>query len=194
MKFKLCGDLDAPEWFLKEISVLTKLSCVRVKLLSIQIVKYLLGEQIDYQKVAKMTKVAELGASDVKALMAALTFIVVNSAKYNILEETLRTELEQLGMPKETCGSLVRSYRQHKDKLRTLFESQTLQLPRLDSVDWRVDYLLSSSSVEEINQPSVQLQLVIDGETHSFEVEDNKFRILYQELKNVQSMIESMNV
>ena len=68
---------------------------------------------MQYQKVAKMTKVAELGASDVKALMAALTFIVVNSAKYNILEETLRTELEQLGMPKgEHAFSLLTSRRQ----------------------------------------------------------------------------------
>ena len=50
-----------------------------------------------------MTKVAELGGSEVKAMMAALTFIVVNSAKYNIAEDTLKTELEQLGMPKGEC-------------------------------------------------------------------------------------------
>ncbi len=50
----------------------------------------------------------------------------------------------------------------------------------MDSVDWRVDYILSSSSIEEVNEPAVQLQVVVDGDTHSFEVDESKFRILYQ--------------
>eukprot|EP01095_Lingulamoeba_sp_RSL-Kostka_P000260 TRINITY_DN103_c1_g2_i2.p1 TRINITY_DN103_c1_g2~~TRINITY_DN103_c1_g2_i2.p1 ORF type:complete len:129 (+),score=41.61 TRINITY_DN103_c1_g2_i2:90-476(+) len=127
MKFKLCGDLDPPEWLLKEVVVLAKISSVRVKLLSLQIVKHILGEKLDYVKISRLTKVAELGASDVKAMMAALTYIVSNGAKYDIGEENLNEELSQLGLPKEHCGALVRSYRQNKDKLQAVFLEQTLR-------------------------------------------------------------------
>jgi phosphotransferase system glucose/maltose/N-acetylglucosamine-specific IIC component len=47
MKFKFCGDLDAPDFLLKEIDTLSKISVVRIKLIVAQVVKGILGEQID---------------------------------------------------------------------------------------------------------------------------------------------------
>ena len=38
--------------------------------------------------------------SDVKAVVAAVHFIVNNAAKYDVPPETLETELQQLGLPK----------------------------------------------------------------------------------------------
>ena len=51
-------------------------------------------------------------ASDVKAMVAALTFIIRNTVKYNLESETLVTELQQLGMPKG--APLKSSYRNHR--------------------------------------------------------------------------------
>ena len=49
---------------------------------------------------AKLTKHTLVDASEVKALIAALTYIVSNSAKYNVDDETIRNELQQFGLPK----------------------------------------------------------------------------------------------
>jgi len=44
-------------------------------------------------------------ASDVKAMVAALTYILSNAAKYDLDLETLFMELQQMGMPKGTYRS-----------------------------------------------------------------------------------------
>jgi len=46
--------------------------------------------------------------SDIKASIAALSFILTNSAKFNVESDTLANELQQLGLPK---GAPLRTYR-----------------------------------------------------------------------------------
>jgi hypothetical protein len=55
MKFRFCGDLDAPEWILSEVSVLSKMSSVRMMLVCRHIVEQLLGKGISYEKIMKLT-------------------------------------------------------------------------------------------------------------------------------------------
>jgi hypothetical protein len=60
----------------------------------------------------------------------------------------------------------------------------TFKVPRLQSVDWRIDYLLSSSSLQELNTPSIQLKFNIsdpnDKEANvvAFDLTAEKFRVL----------------
>jgi len=50
--------------------------------------------------VAKLTSDAKYEESDVKASLAALTFILSSAAKYSVDGESLDNELQQLGLPK----------------------------------------------------------------------------------------------
>ncbi|XP_016066043.1 PREDICTED: COMM domain-containing protein 4 isoform X5 [Miniopterus natalensis] len=54
-RFRFCGDLDCPDWVLAEISTLAKISSVKLRLLCSQVLKELLGQGIDYEKVLKLT-------------------------------------------------------------------------------------------------------------------------------------------
>lgn len=152
MKFRFCGDLDAPDWLLKEITVLAKISVVRIRILCKEIISYLAGGPIDYEKVKKqvLTHHDNWGLSDVKATVSALSFILTNGTKYNVEPGILSNELQQLGLPKEHGDSIAKYYQPNKDKLREHFSKQTLQLPRVQSIDWRVDYLLASNSVSDL--------------------------------------------
>ncbi|KAI2575262.1 COMMD4 isoform 5 [Pan troglodytes] len=55
MRFRFCGDLDCPDWVLAEISTLAKMSSVKLRLLCSQVLKELLGQGIDYEKILKLT-------------------------------------------------------------------------------------------------------------------------------------------
>ncbi|XP_042198949.1 COMM domain-containing protein 4 isoform X2 [Callorhinchus milii] len=101
MRFRFCGDLDCPDWVLAEISTLAKISSVKMKLLCVQVLKELLGEGIDYEKITKLTADAKFDSSDVKATIAVLSFILSSAAKYSVDGESLSSELQQLGLPKE---------------------------------------------------------------------------------------------
>eukprot|EP01112_Ceratiomyxa_fruticulosa_P005320 TRINITY_DN1593_c0_g1_i2.p1 TRINITY_DN1593_c0_g1~~TRINITY_DN1593_c0_g1_i2.p1 ORF type:complete len:200 (-),score=26.00 TRINITY_DN1593_c0_g1_i2:70-669(-) len=199
MKFRFCGELDAPDWLLREISSLARLTNIRVKLLALQVIDHLLGGKLDFEKIGKLVAPANFDLSDIKGALAALNFIVGNAAKYDVADDILSTELQQLGLPKEHCGSLGRSLRNHRDNLRKALQDQILHLPQLSSVDWRVDFILSSSDLRAVNTPSVQICLNVKGPNgkitpQPFEIDAEKFRVLYYELKDAQSSMESFNV
>ncbi|XP_071499138.1 COMM domain-containing protein 4-like [Diadema antillarum] len=164
-----------------------------------QVIKDLLGEQIDYEKVYKLTADAKYEPGDVKASIAALTFILTSAAKYNVDGESLSNELQQLGLPKEHSTALSRSYGDKRDKMQERLRSQSLRLSKFDSVDWRVDYILGSSEIQAINEPSLQLRLKLrnpDADTvdvTSFSVSSDKFRILINELRQTLTLMEGLS-
>ncbi|XP_070177673.1 COMM domain-containing protein 4-like isoform X2 [Littorina saxatilis] len=198
MRFRFCGDLDCPDWVLAEISILSKLTSVKMKMLCVQVLKSLLGNEIDYEKVYKLTSDAKFESGDVKASIAALTFIMTSAAKYDCEDETLSNELQQLGLPKEHATSLCKSYSDAFHKLQEEFRNQSLRVSKLESVQWRVDYILSSSELKDVSEPSVQVKLQVknpdngDVKPVAFTVSAAKFRVLLNELRQASSMMENL--
>uniref|UniRef100_A0A1A7WL47 COMM domain containing 4 n=1 Tax=Iconisemion striatum TaxID=60296 RepID=A0A1A7WL47_9TELE len=194
MRFRFCGDLDCPDWVLAEISTLAKLSSVKMKLLCAQVLKDLLGEGIDFDKVAKLTADAKFESGDIKASVAVLSFILSSAAKHDVDSESLSSELQQLGLPKEHATGLCKSYEDKHAALQDKLREASLRLGRLNSVSWRVDYTLSSSDLREVNEPLIQLKLQTraepsSSETSVFSVSADKFRVLLTELKQAQAMM-----
>jgi hypothetical protein len=69
---------------------------------------------------------------------------------------------------------------------------------KLQDVEWRVDYVLSSSSLGDLNAPSVLLNLTVksleepEPQQYPFEVSADKFRVLLHELKTARSLMEGL--
>uniref|UniRef100_A0A8V0ZQ21 COMM domain containing 4 n=1 Tax=Gallus gallus TaxID=9031 RepID=A0A8V0ZQ21_CHICK len=223
MRFRFCGDLDCPDWVLAEISVLARISSVKLKLICAQVLRELLGETIDvsvptgnhassqasalavmcasvlqYEKILKLTSDAKLESGDVKAAIAVLDFILSNAAKHNVDGESLSSELQQLGLPKEHATGLCRSYEEKQSSLQDSLRAGSLRLSRLDGVSWRVDYALSSSELQEVGEPLVHLLLRVRHREHGepeavpMAVSAEKFRVLLAELKQAQALMKTL--
>ncbi|XP_034969085.2 COMM domain-containing protein 4 [Zootoca vivipara] len=199
MRFRFCGDLDCPDWVLAEISTLAKISSVKLKLICAQVLKDLLGDGIDYEKVLKLTSDAKLESGDVKATIAVLGFILSSAAKHNVDGESLSSELQQLGLPKEHATGLCRSYEEKQSPLQDSLRGCSLRLNRLDSVSWRVDYTLSSSEIQQINEPIVHLKLNVKDvdrgvlEPVAMMLSAEKFRVLLAELKQAEAVMKTLD-
>ncbi|RVE71791.1 hypothetical protein OJAV_G00055530 [Oryzias javanicus] len=198
MRFRFCGDLDCPDWVLAEITTLAKMSSVKMKLLCVQVLKDLLGEGIDYDKIVKLTADAKFESGDIKASVAVLSFILSSAAKHDVDSESLSSELQQLGLPKEHASGLCKSYEDKHSALQDKLRDTSLRLGRLDSVSWRVDYTLSSSELSEVNEPLVHLKLQKQGaesgcsDIAAFSVSADKFRVLLAELKQAQALMNTL--
>ena len=199
MRFRFCGDLDAPEWLMAEMAVLSRISSVRMKILSKQVVLHLLGTHIDYEKVLKLTKDTFDSASDVKAAVAGIDFILANSAKYDVDFDTLTQEIQQMGLPKENADALVKSFRDNKDVLRQRLASQSFSLQRLRSLEWRADCVLGSNKLEEINKPAVQLRVTTEppsgggaAQEASFSMTMDKFQVMYSGLRTARQLMDTL--
>uniref|UniRef100_A0A8D0GPP0 COMM domain containing 4 n=1 Tax=Sphenodon punctatus TaxID=8508 RepID=A0A8D0GPP0_SPHPU len=133
-RFRFCGDLDCPDWVLAEISTLAKISSVKLKLICAQVLKDLLGEGIDYEKILKLTSDAKFESGDVKATVAVLSFILSSAAKYNVDSESLSSELQQLGLPKEHATALCRSYEEKQSPLQDSLRACSLRMKQAQAM------------------------------------------------------------
>ncbi|KAJ6227285.1 comm domain-containing protein [Anaeramoeba flamelloides] len=190
MRFVFCGGLDCPDWVLAEIITLSKLSSVRIKLLCVQVINEILSGSISYEKVYKLTSGGNFESGDIKASVAALYFIIRNSAKFDVDPIILSKELQQLGLPKEHCDSLIRPYKSQKEKLRNKLSEESLRINRIEKVDWRVDLTISTHEMKQVLEPSVQLKIKTNEETISFGVNKLKLKILLNDLLQAKNIME----
>eukprot|EP00794_Sanderia_malayensis_P018645 gene18645-20526_t len=205
MRFRFCGDLDCPDWLLAEISILSKMSSVKMKLLCGQVVGEILGGSIDYSKAAKLTADAKFEIADIKAAIAALNFIFSSATRYGVDGETVSNELQQLGLPREHANAVCKTYEDKQLQMKDVFKKESLRLSRLKSVDWRVDYAISSSLIDEVNEPEVQLKLVKTSECDSpapdhkndkevaFTISGEQFRTLISDLKQAYKFVDDLS-
>lgn len=197
MLFKFCGDRDCPDWLLAEIGSLSKISSVKVKLLSVQVVNSLLNSQIDFEKVTKLTADSKYTADDLKGVLMALEFILKNATKFAVDEETLVNELTQLGLPREHAVSVCKVYADRWPEVLAVLKEQSLRLSSLEGTpQWRLDYVLESSVAGEVCQPSVQMKLSVkQGDELApvhFTLSSEKCSVLLHELKQAHKMMKSL--
>ena len=198
MKFRFCGDLDCPDWVLAEITTLSKMTSVKMKLFCQQIMNSLLAGEMNYEKIGKLTADAKFDIGDIKAAVAATDFIFTSAAKYYVDSDTLSNELQQLGLPKELATSLCRVYGDKLEILRNALKDKSMRLSSLENIEWRVDYVLESSTIKTENEPEVQLSITKSNqdsmkETLNFTISDNKFRILLTELREVYKQMVDLS-
>lgn len=93
-----------------------------------------------YEKLSKLTHSARIqfDAEELKAMVAALHFIFLNSARYDVDSgAVLPMELQQLGLPRDICTAIVRAYQQAKEQLRTKLQKDVLSRTRTRCVHAR---------------------------------------------------------
>jgi hypothetical protein len=61
-------------------------------------------------------------------------------------------ERPRLGLPKENSDGISRPYRIHRERLRLQAAADSLRCPRLLSLDWRVDALVSTSALGQVRK------------------------------------------
>lgn len=199
MRFRFCGDLDCPDWVLAEIQTLSKLSSIKFKLLCVQVTTSVLNDdRLDVEKIEKLCADAKFEWSDTKAAIAALHFVVTNAAKHAVRTEELSDEVQQLGLPKEHATGLSKVYSDHSPAIRRRLTEKSLVLNSLEKVDWRVDYVLSTSAEPEIGKPEVHLRLdVRDAESQKvtplgFTMDPERCRLLLHELSAAEKIMSQV--
>jgi hypothetical protein len=186
--------------------------CLLFVLCSCLIRRYPVYFLLQYDKLTKLTVSSRIhfDSDELKAMVAALHFIFLNSAKYDVdATGVLPMELQQLGLPRDICTAIVRAFQAAKDSLRAKLAAEVLRLPRLTQADWRVDYVLASSEIAAADTTNIRLQLHVlppsssstaltrggaqvtpPVQTVSFALTPAQFTLLYNDLKQAKQMLQ----
>lgn len=154
MRFRFCWDVDCPDWLLAEISTLSKLSSVKLRLLAANVAKSIHGSQpLKYDVVAKLgtdAKLEELGA---RAVVAAVRWILASAAGAGVAGNILDSELQQLGLPREHAQAITKVYGDHQQNLEAHAKKNSLKTN--GSTTWGCNVVRVTVAAEQV--PVVQL-------------------------------------
>ena len=123
---------------LSQMYVISRISVVKYKVLCKQLLQQACGVAVDEAKMAKLIGDGKLDEDEQKGVVASLHFILTSSARYDVPEETLALELQQLGLPKEHAEALVAVFRDGRTQMQQHLAERSLRLPRLEALRWRV--------------------------------------------------------
>ncbi|OQV22120.1 putative COMM domain-containing protein 4 [Hypsibius exemplaris] len=189
MKFKFCGDLDCPDWALAAISLLTKLTSIKMKQLTQEIVKNLTDGTKDVETLRKLCLDSKLSLEDAKIAIAAAEFFISNAVRFNVSPDIFAGELQQLGFPKEHATTLSKVY-QSSPKLPETIAKAGFRVSRLVDLKMRPELISVLQDGNLVPVAGVSASLSIEGADHqvrqvSIDIPIEKFLILKQEVAEI---------
>ncbi|XP_063975086.1 COMM domain-containing protein 4 [Diachasmimorpha longicaudata] len=190
MRFRFLGDGDCPDWLLAEINALSRMTSIKVKLLGQLLVKSIIsGNELDEDKVKKLTYDAKLEFEDAKAIIAALELILMSSVRYGVNATDLSSELQQLGLPREHSVAIGRL---HTDNFNSILDSLTSQSLRSSHLS-AGEILPSDEGTSSFIKMSLKLKKLDGTETStSINVPKSQVPVLLEEMKRVRATMEDM--
>ncbi|GFG35383.1 hypothetical protein Cfor_10117 [Coptotermes formosanus] len=134
-----------------------------------------------FDRVKKLTADAKFEPSEVKAAVAALLFVLETSARHGVDGETLGSELQQLGLPREHAAALCRVYSDNLTSISSRLQDQSLRLSRLQDVQWRMDTVVVDKS-QMVGELRVGVRVFYPASgthhTHNFNISAQQLHLL----------------
>ena len=168
MKFKFCGNRDCPDWLITEIIFLTKISSVKLRILSNQICKFILSKGENINDIKKILLDLNLSEKEASIVISVLDFIFRNAPKPDVDDNILNQELQQLGLPQEIAESISKVFKREKNKLREFLKFDVFSFNSINNIDYKFSYSLcnqfnnfdyiNEKESEEINEENYTIK------------------------------------
>lgn len=146
MRFEFCGNVDCPEWVLSEVVQLNKISAIKLKLVLQQILRKILGQAYDQDKLIKICKDQKLSSDDTRCLLALIEFILSQAGKHLISEQSFSKDLLQMGIAIENSNAIVKLYQENQENLVKSLRQQTLRVSQINSMSYKVNHIFATSA------------------------------------------------
>jgi hypothetical protein len=158
MLFKFLGNSDVPDWLMSELNTLSFVSSVRIKFILIQIYNLLTEAEVNWDAIYHHLTDAKLTDSQVRTVVAVLSFIVQNAVRFDVDAEDLAQELQQLGTPLSHTSTIIRFYRENRRALRKYFRGNFQRITESPVFEYRSDVVLRRRNADDFPQGRIYLR------------------------------------
>ncbi|EKE42931.1 hypothetical protein ENUP19_0242G0011 [Entamoeba nuttalli] len=184
MKFQFCGGLNVPDWLLKEIGTVQRLSNEEVNEISIEIINNIIKKEgFKQEEITEICERRQLSESDLRGIITAIRFVICSSAQYDISSEVLLEEELEIGMDIEIAESISKIYGEYKESLQGILTQKTLKLPQIQNKEG-IQYNIIRK--DEITNESIKPYVIIHINTQT-----SSFDLVLQE-DQIETMIISI--
>ncbi|KAL3289873.1 hypothetical protein HHI36_023263 [Cryptolaemus montrouzieri] len=183
MKFRFCGNSDCPDWVLAVINTLSKLSSVKLKLLTQIVVEGIIDPPLNMEKALKLFSESKLDSNlDLKACISCLRYIVVSTARFVCETTALQSELQQLGLPREHSSAIK----------KVIDDKQNVIIKKLESSSLKVNALESLTVKVNKESDCALLDIKVNGKINQVTVTSHTVDILLKNLRELRPKMEEL--
>lgn len=191
MLFKFLGNSDAPDWIMSELNTVSLVSSVRIKFILRQVLNLLTGADVDFDEIYRHLADAKLSEGQTRSLLAVLSFIVQNAVRFNVEPEDLAQELQQLGSPISHTSTIVRFYREQRNRLRKHLRGRFQRLSAFPRFGYASEVVLARRDGSALPQGVVRAGFAGPDGSFAFSMTEAQADDLIREL---QHAVEAMRL
>lgn len=144
MKFKFCGNIDCPEWLIAEITFLTKISTIKLRIICNNMVNCIISNGKNLNDIKKSIEDLKFSEDEAVIIISVLEFILKTSTKFEVDDFVLNQELQQLGLPNENADSISKVYKNTRENLKKKLKEDIFGFSKVISVDYKINYILAN--------------------------------------------------
>ncbi len=182
MKFKFCGNIDCPEWLISEITFLTKISSIKLRIISNNLINCLISDSQNLKDILKSIEEMNFSEDEAIIIVSSLEFIIKNSTKFDVEDIILNQELQQLGLPQENADSITKVFKNQKQNLKKKLLKETFSFNQISNIDYKISYVLANSYGDFDHK-------IIKSEDFNFDTDEN-----IKEINKINNLDAKVNI
>ncbi|KAL0477127.1 commd3 [Acrasis kona] len=130
--------------------------------------------------------------SEQKIIFSALVYLFVEASKHNAESLEMSNFLVEHILEPDRVQYICDQYTANKDLIREkALKNKTFAFPKLVDVDWRLDYVVKSSSVQKTNEPVYTLNFRFDdGEAMKLSCTVEQLQDLHSKMRDAVKQVE----
>ncbi|RDD38930.1 COMM domain-containing protein 5 [Trichoplax sp. H2] len=191
----LFAGYKVPDEVSKMSKLLKKIDHSSYRKIVVAVVKDIEGDTSSYHRVLKEVKSEELPIDNFNIIFAGTKLLIASSIRLpdaSLKSEVFETDLQQMRIPDEVIPYLRDAvYGSRRKYMESEILNSTCHFPRCQSLRWRVDVTISTSTISRSLVPNLLLELTLsNGKIFTFEVSVAKFHELRY---NIAKVLKEMN-
>ena len=149
-------------------NILNKNIFSKITILSNQICKFILNKGENINDIKKILLDLNLSEKEASIVISVLDFIFRNASKFDVDDNILNQELQQLGLPQEIAESISKVFKREKNKLREFLKFDVFSFNSINNIDYKFSYSLcnqfnnfdyiNEKESEEINEENYTIK------------------------------------
>ena len=92
-----------------------------------------------------MCKDQKFDSEESRCLLAILEFVLSQAAKHDVTDTIFSKDLLQMGVAIENSNGIVKAFNENQEQLVKARINQSMRISSIDSLDYKLSYLMSSS-------------------------------------------------
>jgi hypothetical protein len=185
-----------PEEVKIAVTLLHKYPLDELKILIERVFTYLASSKRDQDdfEISSNLLGSDTNQPEVNTILTGIYLTVRTAVRTKVKLSSIHANLISMNMPEEFSKIVCKGLMKFRQTIEKAAKENRIQLPKLQTLRWRVDVTVSSGSLSRIMRPNILFQMILkNGSMKTFEVSIAQFHQLRYNVANALNDMHTLD-